>query len=111
MCQQTYLALTKGPEVNHDADDVVQRGVGGLIHQGAGERAQRVKDQARLKVPMQGREEAGQVRQWGFDAQDDEGEDEVGDLQVRERFDGAVEVFRHEVEEDLRPEEALETRG
>jgi hypothetical protein len=49
--------------------------------------------------------------QWPFVGEADERDDDVEDLQDGDGFDGGVEVFGQEVEEEFGPEEGFEGAG
>jgi hypothetical protein len=106
---RTHLAVAVGPEVHDLADEVVDSGVGALVHDDGGEGQQRHQHQAELDALVH--EGAGERLDRQLEREHAEAEDGVDELQDRDGLDGAVEVGGEEVPEDLGPEVALERSG
>jgi hypothetical protein len=110
-CSSTYLAFNECPEVDPDADQIVQAGVGGLVLQQCRQCKQWVDDHPCLQTSMQPRQHSCDWYQWPLQAKAHERKDEVEYLQYGEWFDCYIEIFGEDVPEDLGPEEAFDGSG
>lgn len=107
--KKTYLAFAIGPEIDAEADKVVDGRVRGLVHEDGGEDGEGQEDEAKLKGAVQAG--AGDGGEGPLEGEHAEAEEEVDDLQDGDGLDGAVEVLGGKVEEDLGPEEAGDGGG
>jgi hypothetical protein len=107
--KRAYLAVAVGPEVDDLADEVVEGGVGALVHDDGGEGQQRHQHEAELDALVH--EGAGERLEGQLEGEHAEAENGVDGLQDGDGLDGAVEVGGQEVPEDLGPEVALERGG
>lgn len=103
------LALTVGDKVDDHADEVVQRRVGALVDEDGGERHEGQQGEAELEGAVDGG--AGDEAEGPLEADDEEAEEEVDELQRGEGLHGAVEGLGEEIPEDFGPEEAMYGSG
>jgi hypothetical protein len=98
------LSFTIRCEVDHHADEVVERCVGALVQEDGGQSGEREDGETDLERPMEGR--AGDEAEGPLECEHAQSADEVDDLQDGEGSHGSVEGSREEVPEDLGPDEA-----
>lgn len=103
--RKTHLAFTVCPEVDHNADGVVDRWVGSLVEQCCGKSGERVDNQSGFDAAVEG--SGCEDSQWPLPGCDDDPHYEINGLQHWYRFYGSVQVLGEEVPEDLGPEEAF----
>jgi hypothetical protein len=104
-----YLAFAIGHKVDDHADQVVEGGVGALVHEDRGERRQRQDGEAELERAVDGA--AGEEAKWPLEGEHAQAEDEVHRLEDRNGANGGVERPREKVPEDLGPEVARDGGG
>lgn len=102
---KTHLSFAIRPKVDGDADKVVYRWVGRLIHERRGEGRERQDDEAELEGAVDAR--AGDKGEWPLEGEHSDAEEEVYDLQDWDGLYCAVEVLGEEVPKDFGPEEAF----
>lgn len=105
------LALTEAPEIDAQADEVVDARVGALVEEQGGEGAQGVDGEAGLDAAVHGGFGEGEDREGPFPGEGEEAEEEVQDLEDGDGADGGVEIGGEEVPEDFGPEESFEGGG
>lgn len=105
----TYLSLTVCPEIDDHGDQVVEAGVGALVGENGGQGEQRQRGEAGLQAAVDAG--AGDEDEGVLPCDHPQAHDHVDDLQYRERLHCRVERLGQKVEEDLWPEEALESGG
>jgi hypothetical protein len=105
----THLSLTIRPKIHPAPNNIIQRRIRRLVQQHSAQRRQRQPQQPCHHAAVQVR--ARHPSQRPFVGEADERDDDVEDLQDGDGFDGCVEVFGQEVEEEFGPEEGFEGAG
>lgn len=95
------------PEVDTAADEIVQSWIGGLVEKDGCKTGKRKPEEAQFQGSLYGC--SSEQIEWKFVGKTDETNDEVDSLEDGHRFDCAVKVLGHEIEEHLGPEEAFDT--
>lgn len=104
-----HLSLTVCPEIDDHGDQVVEAGVGALVGENGSQGEQGQRGEAGLEAAVDAG--AGDEDEGVLPCDHPQAHDQVDDLQYRERLHCRVERLGQEVEEDLGPEEALESGG
>ncbi|QSZ35500.1 hypothetical protein DSL72_008370 [Monilinia vaccinii-corymbosi] len=104
-----HLSLAIRPKIHHQGNGVIDGRIGALVQQSGGQRRQREDHQTRLDAAVKCR--VDDEAQGPLPRQHAEPEEQIDDLEDGEGFDGAVEIFRQEIPEDLGPKESGDGGG
>lgn len=101
----THLTLGISPEIYGQSDQIIQRWICGLIHQGARQAAKRQPQHPRFYTLVYC--PARDIPYRPFVSECEDGYQEIDHLQDRDGFNGDVKVLGQPVPEKLRPEKAF----
>jgi hypothetical protein len=107
--KKTHLSFTISPKIHPAPNNIIKCRIRRLIKQHSAQSRQRQPQQPCHHAAVQVR--ARDPSQRPFVGEADERDDDVEDLQDGDGFDGRVEVFGQEVEEEFGPEEGFEGAG